>query len=452
MNLKQMLEQRATLAAEIQRQAEAMNAENATITAETEERWAKVNADYDALSKRIEIAQRAELVSGQQGQRDDRRSDAPGREDRRADPAGRDEPVTDETRGLALQGWLREQNGMGMEDRHRAACEAVGLNANARQLQFGVYGTSDLNRVASCFRSAHPGVAIREARDAQSHLDIARGAALVPVGFVNSLELAMLQFGTVMQAAEIIRTEGGGDLPWPTANDTGNKGAIVGENTPAGREKINFGAQVWKASKFTSKTVLIPNELLEDSPINLLSILPEILGERIGRIMEEKFTTGAGGAGQPEGIVNGSTQGLQAASPTAFTADELLSLQHSVDPAYRMGAAWMMNDQTVLAIRKLKDGEGRYLWQSGMETGAPDRLLGHPVFTNQEMPTIAASAKPIVFGDLSKYKVRQVREVVVHRLEHFLESDQIGFVAFMRADGKVLNAGTNPIKHLVMNT
>jgi HK97 family phage major capsid protein len=200
--------------------------------------------------------------------------------------------------------------------------------------------------------------------------------------------------------------------------------------------------------------VLVSAELIQDSAYNLEQVLGNLIGIRLGRGTNAALTTGDGN-GDPNGIVVASTAGVTAASATAFTADELYDLVHSVDPAYRgmPGCAFMMHDSVIKAIRKLKNGDGQYLWQPGLGVGSPDRLLGYPVEVNQQMAgTIEASAKIALFGDFSKYMVREVAGLRFRKLEErYADTDQVAYIAFLRMDGDLIDAGTHPVKHLIMH-
>jgi HK97 family phage major capsid protein len=108
------------------------------------------------------------------------------------------------------------------------------------------------------------------------------------------------------------------------------------------------------------------------------------------------------------------------------------------------------------ALKKIKipqysgDTAGVPLWQPGLVAGQPDTILGYPFVINQAMAAMAASAKSIIFGDLSKYLIRDVRDVQLIRLdERFAEYHQVGFLAFSRHDGDLLDAGTDPVKHYI---
>jgi HK97 family phage major capsid protein len=305
-------------------------------------------------------------------------------------------------------------------------------------------------------RSAHPA---RRADILQRALSAVTGSTgaftILPASMVQQLEINMLAYGSVEAVAETINTSTGEPLVWPTADDTSNTGAQIGENTAASTSsQPSFTTITWNAYKFTSNGILVPNELLEDSQFDVAGMIGAMLGERLGRIANTKFTTGTGAA-TPKGIVNCAASGVTAASQTAIAADEIIKLsggQYSIDPAYRsMGAGYMMHDNILHALRLLKDGNGQYLWGSGMNSGAPDTICGFPVYVNQDMQsTIATGTTTVLFGLFSKYKIRRVGGTrLYHLTERYRDSDQDGFFGFQRFDGNLLNAGTATVKKLV---
>lgn len=276
------------------------------------------------------------------------------------------------------------------------------------------------------------------------------GGYLIPQGFAQELDVALKAWGGILSAANVITTATGNTIPYPTINDTNNKGARLGENTSAGDSKEpSVGSVSVEAHTYSSKPVLVPNQLLQDSAFDLEAYLKSMLVERIGRIANEEFTTGTG-TNMPKGIVTASVQGGDTAAATAITFDNLIDLFHSVDPEYRKGGVWMFNDSTLKALRKLKDSEGRPIWQEGFKDGEPGTILGKPYIINQDMADIGANAKSVVFGDLKKYLVREVENASILRLaERYAENNQTGFIMFKRLDGKLIDAGTKPIKHLL---
>ena len=194
--------------------------------------------------------------------------------------------------------------------------------------------------------------------------------------------------------------------------------------------------------------MLISQEILEDAIVDILSFALDTLATRVARGENNLFTVGDG-TGDPNGIVTAST----AVSPDQDpSGDAIINLFHSVDPAYRNANARFMAHDTIWAeVRKLKDTTNQYLWQPGLQLGQPDRLLGFPTVMNQDMiTTTTANDRYMLFGDISKYIIRDVASGL--RLKVFRElygaSDQIGVSALIRIDGDLLDAGTNPVKHL----
>jgi HK97 family phage major capsid protein len=190
-------------------------------------------------------------------------------------------------------------------------------------------------------------------------------------------------------------------------------------------------------------------ELLQDSAVNIEQFIGELLGERLARRVNSELTVGDG-TGDPLGIVAASAAGKTAAGVAAFTADEIIDLLHSVDPAYRASpkCRFMFNDTTLAAIRKLKDGNGAYIWSMGdIRNGEPGLLLGQRYSVNQAMVNAATGTKPIVFGDFSKYYVRKVGSPVIGvRREYYWPN--IGLAGIVRLDGDLIQ--TSAVKHLVM--
>jgi len=282
------------------------------------------------------------------------------------------------------------------------------------------------------------------------------GGYTVPQDFSGEIDRSMKMWGP-MWDAEIVRelnTSNGREIDWPTVDDTAKTGRIKAENAAVdddGTDDVAFGEKKLNAYVYDTGMVRVPIELLQDSAFDIEALMNDLFGERLGRLANEVLTTGDGSS-KPQGIVPVAASGKVATSATALDADEIIDLLHSVDPAYRSSprVRWMMNDTTMAAIRKLKDGQGNYLWQMGdVRTGEPNTLLGHPYSINQAMANPAASARPIIFGDFSRYVVRKVLGFQVLTLrERYAENFQVGMVGFKRFDGELLN--TAAVKAMVM--
>ncbi len=442
MELKKLLEERAKLAAEIHALADSQ----ATWTAEDRQNWNELNSDYDKFSAQIEaeegrikVAQRAADIAGEQEKRAAAShaiamatSDSFGGAQKSA------AAPTEEHRALAQQAWFRRQMEMPLDERHEEACRLTGMNPNNRELCIRSLDTPQFNR-------------IREKRAGMSTQD-AVGGYTIPEGFVNNFEIALLAFGGIRQAADVIRTATGNNLPWPTANDTATKGALLTEETTIGATaNPTVGVKTFGAYKMSSKLIQVSPELLQDSAFDMAAQIGSWLGERIGRIESDYYTTGTGSS-EPTGILassGGAYLGVTFASTTAITSDELLDLIHSVDPAYRQGSSFMAHDTIIKYFRKMKTGTGEYIWQDGMRAGQGQTLFGYPVITNQSMTaTMTATDKNLIFGNLKKFKIRDVAEIRLRRLvERYADTDQEGFVAFHRTDSGLLDAGTYPVKY-----
>lgn len=292
-----------------------------------------------------------------------------------------------------------------------------------------------------------------EAR-AQSVGTDSAGGYTVPEGFAGTIDKSLAAWGPMWDGGIVqeLNTATGNPLPYPTVDDTAQRGRLKAENAAVdddGTDDAVFGEKMFNAFIYDTGMVKVPLELLQDSAFDIESLMTDLFGERLGRTANEVLTTGTG-TGQPNGIVTASSLGVATASGTTFTADELINFFHSVDPAYRMSprCRWMFNDTTLAAIRKLKDGQGNYLWQMGdVRSGEPDNFLGKPYSVNQAMADSALSSKPIIFGDMSKFLVRKVRGFEVMTLrERYAERFQVGMVGFKRFDSELINTGA--VKHL----
>ena len=279
------------------------------------------------------------------------------------------------------------------------------------------------------------------------------GGFTVPTELATFINEAMKAHGP-MYTSDLfttIETSAGNTFNIPTVDDTTvTAGAHTEGTAPTddGGKDVTFGQKSLNAYGFNTEWVRWSAELNADSVLNMESLLGRLLGERLARIANSKLTTGTGSS-DVEGIVTNSTAGKTAASATAVTADEIIDLVHSVDPAYRQSAsaAIMMNDSTLKAVRKLKDGQSNYLWQMGdFQVGTPQNILGYPVVVNQDMDSIATGKKTILFGDMSQFYVRKVGGPAMYVARERFAPD-FGILGYIRFDGVLAN--TAAVKHLV---
>ena len=313
------------------------------------------------------------------------------------------------------------------------------------------------------------------------------GGYFVPKGFVYDVEEALKYYGPMLVTSEIMDTATGQPLPYPTDNDTTVAGELVGEGQQVSEKDVLIGQVLFGAWKFSSKMIKLSLELLQDSAFDMESYAKKKLAIRIGRAYNTQFTVGTG-TSAPYGIVpatvaacgtpsttpwsganngygipliasgsSGNTGGAETGGTSIGSAD-LDNLEHTVDPLYRRGAAYMFHDQTLRRVKVLLDKYGRPLWKPSVATAEPDRINDYPYHVNNDMaicPATAANpaAVTVLFGQLDKYTIRRVKELGIITLrERFADYGQIALVGFSRADGQLLDAGTHPICYLIQAT
>lgn len=266
----------------------------------------------------------------------------------------------------------------------------------------------------------------------------ADGGYLVPEEFERQIVVGLEEENVVRRLAKVISTSAERKIPVAVTHSVAQWTAENGAYTESDPE---FGQTTIDAYKLTD-LVKVSIELLQDSMFNLESYIANEFGRAFGIAEEEAFCVGTG-SGQPTGIftASGGEVGLTAAEKTEISSDELIDLVYALKAPYRRNAKFLMNDKTVKSIRKLKDGNGVYVWQPGLQIGEPDRILGYELYTSPSVPEMAASAYAIAFGDFSNYWIADRMGRTVQRLnELYSTNGQVGFIATERVDGKVILA------------
>jgi len=404
-------------------------------TADDRRDWKTLNSAYDAVIARLEMGRSrigrdgASLDSGPKN----------------ADLFGTQSNVSD--LDLALDGWGRNSIGLRVERRHHEACERYGQSLT---------GNSFVVRIPTHGPMLGRNLPIRN--DLQTGSGPA-GGFINPESFMPRFERALLDFSGVLQVAEVITTDNGNVMPWPTVDDTTNTGEMIGESQQTADDSGSandpkFGRVTFDAFVFSSKIIRASVSEIQDSGVSLPGLLGSLQGERIGRRLADSLTNGPGGFG-PRGILFSASLGATAALSTNIGGDDLYNLEASVDPAYLNGSnnesvGWLCSNAIWNVIRKLKDGMGRYLWEPNLQVGMPPLLLGWPVYRCQAMPTtIAGGTKSLIFGKLDQYKVRRVSAVRQKRLvERYAEYDEEGFIGYGRFDGALIDPAQRAVKYL----
>lgn len=392
--LKQLKEKRASIFSQIDQLRTA--ADGREMTAEEQQRWDTLLADYNKVDKEVEAEERFEQIRRHQLE--------------------------------------QAENNPAHTPEDRSAADRQYEEAFRAYLLSGSQGVTPEQRTLHQERAGLQGLT---------------AGVLIPSTLAGSIEKALKSFGGMFEAGSIITTGNGGDLILPTINDTAAKATIVAEYAQSTKRTPSFSSVTLKA--FTYRTPIIPvsQELLQDSAFNLDTILSDLLVESFGRGANEHLTTGTG-TGQPKGLVTAATAAAQEAAATAITLDNILDLIAGVDSAYAKNGKFMFNRNTLFALAKIKDNDGRFIWQDGSRVGLPSTLFGKSYVINDDMAGIGAGNASVLFGDLSKYKIRMVKAFRIIRLNELLaEYLSVGLFGFARLDGTLLDAGTHPVLKLV---
>lgn len=417
MSLKELQEKRAKLVADARSALEEItkNTDDAR-AAELEQRHDVIMADFDKIEALIKREERVVAAEAREEETRSRRRPAPGDTEARGDD-GDDKPLT--YRDVFYR-FLR------------SGADMSNLNAEERSV---------LREGVAEFRAQTAGTTTA-------------GGFTVPTELSELVIKSMKAWGPMYDEdiCTTLNTASGNPIKLPTVDDTAVTATAHTEATAltdTGDKDVTFGQKSLDAFVFDTHFVRFSFELAQDSILNVETLLADLLGERCGRIANSQLTVGSG-SGAPNGVVTASSLGKTAAATGAIASDEIIDLLHSVDPAYRQSpkARFMFNDTTLASIRKLKDGQGNYLWQMGDVTkGEPGRLLGYPYSINQAMASIATGNKAMLFGDFGKFFVRKVGGVVIGVLRERFWPD-LGIAGLIRFDGELGDSAA--LKHLIL--
>jgi len=272
-------------------------------------------------------------------------------------------------------------------------------------------------------------------------------SATVPTDFYDQLISYLIEVSGLLQCGPSVLNTSGGEtiqIPVVSSHITGTsaaQGLTIPSADPA------FTQRTLAAVKFGSLTQL-SRELIDDTAVDLLGYLAMSAGRAIGNSFGTSLVNGTNGisGGLLSGVSVGVTGGTTGVSGAAQYND-LVDLEYSVIAPYRQSRScyWLAADKTIGGFRKLKDTQGRPIWEPSAVLGAPDLLLGKPLVADPYMPAVATGAKSIAFGDFSQYFVRLVGGLRFERSDDFaFGSDLVTFRCLLRGDG---NWGdTNSVK------
>lgn len=314
-----------------------------------------------------------------------------------------------------------------------------GRSAYAAFLRGGMESLNDDQRTALNNRLRNP-------NNTMSTTTGSQGGYLTENEVAPEISKALKEFGGMREIARVVNTETGSTIPWPTADSTSVMGEWLAQNALASGADPVFGTRNIDTHKLSSKVIAVPFELLQDSLFDIEAYVNEQIVERIGRTSEDAYINGSG-TGQPHGLLTDITAGKVGITGQTISLiyDDLIDLEHSVDPAYRKSksAGYMFADTTLKVVKKLKDTTGRPIWLPGLSAADPDTINNFRYVINQHMPVMAANAKSAAFGDFSKYIIRDVMGMMTFRFTDsaYTKLGQVGFLAMMRTGGRYIDVG-----------
>jgi HK97 family phage major capsid protein len=291
--------------------------------------------------------------------------------------------------------------------------------------------------------------------ESRAALSVSADGVLIPQGFQDNLEIVMKAYSRMRNYCTVVTSESGNLLPWPVMDDTANSGSWLTEASAMNQSSPTFSNVQLGAYLLSSDQVLVSVQALQDFAFHPEAFLTEAFGVRLGRGTNKAFTVGDGSTIPIVGLLpaliaaGGRSVRLVGANANSGNAgdtnlnslgtDDFSNLIAALDPAYRDGAMFMANAATFDHCRTLKDKYGRPIWDVSLAAGDPTKIFGYPFDFNQDMPLLGAGNNPIIFGNFKKYIVREVLGITAVRFnELYMVNHQIGFAAFLRTDGKLL--------------
>lgn len=461
MTLTELQEERAVVENKMRELLDSAEGENRDMTEEENQRFDELHQAECEFRARIERAEKLEAIqaasserrnerrSGDMEERELARTTAIERRNENLSARSSHDGAGFEKRSdeyLSFEGWCLRSFGQRVGQHHHEAAKRLGTDIYQDEYSLKLANNREFRELRRRW----------ERRDLSIVGDSNNETDIIRTDFLAQLEREMLAFGDVLQVSTQFRTDGGNPITIPTVTDVDNLAGDTAEGSSGDdvtdfNDDPTFGKVTFSAFK-ASTMVKYTTELEQDAGFDLTSELASLLGERIGRKLNHACTVG-GGTGAAQGVVTGSSLGHTAAVDDEIEADDILELIHSLDPAYRNtpGVGFMMHDKILLEVRKLKEEDsGRYLWQPSLQLGVPSTLLGYPIYNNQSMTdAMEAGEKILLFGDYRKFRVRLVRGVrLTVARELYAETDEVGMIAHIRYDSRVLQP--KAIRHLVM--
>jgi HK97 family phage major capsid protein len=411
----------------------------------------------DLLSFEAESEERSRRGPG--GRFDPRGDDRlPGEDRTYGDAFGKDRGAmrrhaeAEERRAFATSAWVKRTAGLELSAEERSACQELGWNPGNKSLTFDNWSAQKVRQLRQATKTTHGEERAARAEMAAGRIEeraiagASTKASIVPQVTVRAFELAVVTYGGLVSAADVMISDNGAKEAFPGADDTMNEGHQIDEVTAESTDSTDptMSLLMLGLYEFSSKFVRVGNSVLRDAPYDLAAVIGNMIGERLVKVWNRKATTG-NGSSTMRGLLLDVPSGQEMAVAGAFGWEELKKLMYSVDAAYRNGGAFMMHDSTLCEYMLLVDGEGRPLFTE-VQGDDPMRLFNRPVVVNNMFPTkdtVDDESAIVTFGNHKAYKMKFAGQTRIERAtERFVEFNQTGFIGFRGADGALQTLGS----------
>jgi HK97 family phage major capsid protein len=268
------------------------------------------------------------------------------------------------------------------------------------------------------------------------------GGYLAPPEYIRELLKTVTEISPIRSIARV-RSTGQRSVQVPKRTSTFSAQWVAESGTRSETTGYNVGLEEIPAHEYYAM-VDISEQDLEDSVFDLEAEMQSEFATQFAKAEGTAFVSGDS-VGKPEGILtNSSVSSVNSGSGTALTADGLLTLVHSIKSEYSRNGTFIFNRSTLAAIRQLKDTAGQYVFQPGMMlTGTvTNTILGYPYVEATDMPDVAGSAKPVVFGDFARAYMIVDRVSMAVLRDPFTQATtgNVRYIARRRVGGQIIQA------------
>ncbi len=276
----------------------------------------------------------------------------------------------------------------------------------------------------------------------QADADTAGGFTILPQQVASTFITAKDDLLAIRRLAHVERVSSAASLGAVSLDADPEDGDWTQELTTVDFDtQMEFGKRELRPHELT-KGIKVSRKLMSRSTQPIESLVNQRLTYKFGVTEEKAFMTG-NGVNKPLGIFTASADGINtdrdvtAASTTTFTGDELINVQTNLKGQYQTTGTWLLHRLGLRIVRKLKTGEGQYVWAPGLQGGQPDLILGRPYIQTEYGPsTFLTATYAVAFGDLSYYWIADAEDISIQRLvELYAATNQIGFIARAATDG-----------------